>query len=459
MKVRTARRSCAALIISACAAPLAAQPACTPVPQDQSHRVALLIETVNGGDHAAMDAFAREHWAAGSARDFPEAVIDQLGTEHWKSGRWTPVPPCRAGDRSAFVLVQNALTEETDSLVVLMDSAGAIERLTVWAGVRVPVAAADTASDSARIAAIGRYVGRLADAGVFSGAVAVSRDGRRLFAESYGLANRERGIPVGMETPFNLASLNKIFTATAVLQLVQRGALSLDDTLGRLLPDSSLGPAVGSVRLKHLLSHTSGITTTLDSLSFAPGTRFAYSNLGFVVLGAILEQVSGRSYDAYLRDEVFQPAGMVRTARYVLEAPTDSLAMGYTPDFTPAGLALVPNPLLHTLAGNPAGGLFSSAEDLLRFAEALRTGKLLPPAAVREMRTARTELGTDRYGFGVILWRGPGIWGHAGDLPGADTDLEFLGDTGVVSVVLSNYSAVNNPIRRRIARLWGFTSR
>ena len=133
--------------------------------------------------------------------------------------------------------------------------------------------------------------------------------------------------------------------------------------------------------------------------------------------------------------------------------------MGYVPQFGDTGVVLADNPLLHTLPGNPAGALSSSAQDLARFGEALRAGALIPRQLVDTMRAPRNRTPRSQYGYGVMLWRAPQIWGHGGDLPGTDADLEILEPSGVVAVVLSNFSGVNNPIRRRIAALWGITAR
>lgn len=250
-----------------------------------------------------------------------------------------------------------------------------------------------------------------------------------------------------------------MFTATAVLQLIADGALNLDDTLGVVLPDSTAGPALKGVRVRQLLSHTSGLIGSRTALGTRPGT-YVYSNLGFALLGELVEHITQRPLDVYLAERVFGPAGMRNTGRFVLSEPVDHLAMGYVPSFDSAGLQLAPNELLHTIPGMGAGGYFASAADLVRFAQALATGRLLAPELVAQMKVVQNDAtGSRQYGWGVMLGRGSSVWGHAGDLPGTDADLEISDDNSLISVVLSNRSGVNNPVRRRIQRLWNLGGR
>jgi len=264
--------------------------------------------------------------------------------------------------------------------------------------------------------------------------------------------------PNTLQTRFNLASLNKIFTATAILQLVANGRISLENTLGDLLADST-PRTLHAVKIKYLLSHTSGIAPSGDSLVSMPGARFSYSNAGYGILGAVLRRVSGESYEDYLAEHVFRPAGMKWTGRHVLARPVDYLAMGYVPTVGDSGVVMSANPLLHTIPGNSIGGLYSNAEDLRAFALALTGGRLLSLNTVDTMRSPKPELGATEYGYGVLLWRGAGVWGHSGDLPGTNADLEIIPSAAVISIVLANRTDVNNPIRRRIAHLWGAKTR
>jgi len=435
-------------------------PSCTAPAEGQALAMAALTGAMNRGSATAISDAAQAHWASADTSSAVRGrVLSQLGVEAWKSRGWRLAAPCASGPRSTFILGENTLSLETDSLVFTFDEAMKVANLVVWTGVRVNVPATDTSSVRARAAALGRYVARFRDAGVFSGVVLVRQGGKTLFVDSAGEEQRGLGRRIGANSRINIASVGKLFTATSIAQLAAKGALSLDDSLGRFYADSELATPLRAVRIRHLLSHMSGIRDTRTSVASAPGSEYFYSNLEFVILGEIIERVSGERFEDYFAEHIFRPAGMTRTSRPVLTKPVDWLAMGYVPQYADSGVVLAANPLLHTLPGNPAGALFSSAQDLARLGEALRMGVLIPRQLVDTMRAPRNRTTRSQYGYGVMLWRAPQIWGHGGDLPGTDADLEILEPSGVISVVLSNVSGVNNPIRRRIAALWGIVAR
>jgi CubicO group peptidase (beta-lactamase class C family) len=433
---------------------------CTAPPDGQTVAIAAVTAAMNNGSAPAISRAVVTHWAsADTSSAVRSRALSQLGVEAWKSRGWRFASPCASGPRSAFITGENALSLETDSLVFTFDDAVKVSGLAVWTGVRVNIPASDTSSARARVAALGRYVARFREAGVFSGVVLVRQGGKTLFADSTGEEQRGLRRRIGVDSRINIASVGKLFTATSAVQLIAKGALSLDDSLGRFYADSELAPPLRPIRIRHLLSHKSGIRDSRTAVASAPGSEYFYSNLEFVILGEVIERVSGERFEDYFAEHLFRPAGMTRTGRPILTKPVDWLAMGYVPQFADSGVVLAANPLLHTLPGNPAGALFSSAQDLARFAEALITGVLVPKQLLDSMRTPRNSTSRSQYGYGVMLWRAPQIWGHGGDLPGTDADLEVFEPSQVIAVVLSNFSGVNNPIRRRIAALWGIVAR
>ncbi|MDQ2889725.1 MAG: beta-lactamase family protein, partial [Gemmatimonadota bacterium] len=188
---------------------------------------------------------------------------------------------------------------------------------------------------------------------LFSGVVAVARDGKITYQRATGIANRSRGIPMALDTKLQLASITKLFTQIAILQLEQTGRLSLSDTVGKFLPDYPNATVRSKVTVDQLFHHRSGVGSfwnaafmarhakvhtvsdylTLfdrDSLMFEPGTREEYSNGGYVLLGAIIERVSGQSYHDYVRTHIFQPAGMTSTMPYDNRHTLANAAIGYT---------------------------------------------------------------------------------------------------------------------------------
>lgn len=318
---------------------------------------------------------------------------------------------------------------------------------------------------------------RLADAGVFSGAVLVARDGRTVFQGAEGVANRDFGVPVTPETRFNLASMNKMFTAVAVLQLAEAGKLSLDDPLAKHLPGFPTPGAAAKIRIEHLLTHTSGLgdfftpkfeemrptrlrtlddyiaAAGADSLAFEPGTRWRYSNLGYVVLGKVIERASGMAYEDYVREHVWRPAGMTSTGLSDLDEVNPGLAVPYDKVYTDGGITLRNTLLDRGVRGGPAGGGASTVGDLLRFAEALRGGKLVRPESLRLLTTPKPDLRSPRYGYGFEIVGEVGAVGHSGGTEGVSANLDLFLEDGVVAVVLSNLSHGAEPVLMRIRDL------
>ena len=317
-------------------------------------------------------------------------------------------------------------------------------------------------SDSALVAALRARLGAATEAGEFSGAVLVARDGRTLFEGAYGLADRERGVPNTPLTQFRVGSMNKMLTAVAALQLVQGGTLRLDAPLGTYLPDYPNAEVSSTVTPHHLLTHTGGtgdifgpeftarrleLRTTGDylrlygarGLRFAPAARWEYSNYGFMLLGAVVERVSGTSYDDHVAARVLAPAGMTATG----SAPEDSLvpgrSVGYTRQVVPG--ALVSNAPTLPYRGTPAGGGYSTVGDLARFAVALREHRLLDSAHTALLLSGKVATGVGAqyaYGFFDRVVGGRRFVGHGGGAPGMNGELAFEPHSGYVVVVLSN---------------------
>lgn len=323
-------------------------------------------------------------------------------------------------------------------------------------------AATLAAEDSAFVAALRARLEAATKAGVFSGAVLVARDGRTLFEGAYGLADRERNIPNTPLTQFRVGSMNKMLTAVATLQLVQAGTLRLDAPLGTYLPDYPNAEVASRVTPHHLLTHTGGmgdifgpqfqanrltLRTHADylalygtrGLQFAPGAQWAYSNYGFVLLGAVIERVGGTSYYDYVARRIHAPAGMTATG----SAPEDSLlpgrAVGYTRQLVPG--ALVSNAPWLPYRGTAAGGGYSTVGDFARFAHALRERRLVDSAHTTVLLAGKVALNPGvRYAYGFFdrVVDSRRFVGHSGGAPGMNGDLAFEPDGGYVVVVLSN---------------------
>lgn len=253
------------------------------------------------------------------------------------------------------------------------------------------------------VAALGKYLGEQTAADEFSGVVLLAKDGKPLFRQAYGQADLGLKVPNNPETKFNLGSINKLFTRLAIQQLAEQGKLSLDDTVAKWISDYPNQEAATKITLRQLMEFQSGLgdifTPELDAaakdrflrprdlfavfadkpLLFEPGTSRRYSNAGYIVLGVIVEAASGQDYYEYVREHIYKPAGMVNTDSWELDVPVPNRAVGYTRD-SPRGLGpggVRRNNLFLTLfKGSPAGGGYSTVDDLLRFDTALRTGIL-----------------------------------------------------------------------------------
>ena len=301
-----------------------------------------------------------------------------------------------------------------------------------------------------------------AAAGKFSGAVLMAKDGKPIFSAAYGLADRARKIPNTVETCFRLGSMNKMFTATAIMQLVQAGKIQLSDTLGKYIKDYPNQDLAGKVTIEQLLTHIGGTgdfmgpeyeaqrseLRTLDDyvkllgkrgLAFEPGSRYEYSNYGFILLGVVIERVSGVNYYDYVRDHIFKPEGMTSTASPSEGKETASCAIGYT-DYRRGG-ELRPNTDSLPYRGTSAGGGYSTVMDLLRFATALENHALLTAQYTEVLTTGKVPMGPSMkyaYGFGERIADGVRSFGHNGGAPGMNGDLEIYPHAGYVVVVLAN---------------------
>ncbi|OLF12478.1 serine hydrolase domain-containing protein [Actinophytocola xanthii] len=298
-------------------------------------------------------------------------------------------------------------------------------------------------------------------AGRFSGVVLVARDEELLFAEAHGMADRQRMVSNTLSTRFRLGSINKVFTAVAVCRLAEDGTVDLDAPLARYLPDFPNQQLATAATVHHLLTHTAGtgdifvpeyearrgeIRTVADYVrllghrpaEFEPGSRFRYSNFGYVVLGAVIENVTGQSYYDYLDRHVYPAAEMRRAGSLPEAAAVPDLAVGYTDE--------VPGSEVNTgvlpYRGSPAGGGYASAEDLWRFATALTGRRLLDARHTELLTTGQAEAGWAgrcvAYGFFVRTVHGVRSISATGGFPGMSAALVVHPDLGYVTVVLAN---------------------
>jgi CubicO group peptidase (beta-lactamase class C family) len=190
-----------------------------------------------------------------------------------------------------------------------------------------------------------------------------------------------------------------------------------------------------------------------ETLAFEPGTRWSYSNTGMLILGKVIESVSGKDYFEYVRERIFQPAGMTSTDSYELDRVTKNLAVGYEREETSSGPQYRNNIFQHVIRGGPAGGGYSTVGDLTRFAAALQQGRLVSREGVKLLTTPKPELSSPDYGFGFGIDEGGSIVGHSGGFPGINSQLDIYLADGYTMAVMANYGGGAQPVIEKVRSL------
>jgi D-alanyl-D-alanine carboxypeptidase len=296
----------------------------------------------------------------------------------------------------------------------------------------------------------------------FAGTVIVAKDGKVIFKGAYGMSDREKKIPNTLETKFRIGSMNKMFTATSILQLVQAGKIALSDPVGKYITDYPNKEVASKVTIQHLLTHTGGtgdifgpefdahrkeLKTLQDyvnlygkrNLEFEPGSRWEYSNYGFLLLGLVVERASGKSYYDYVNENIYGPAGMTASGSLTEDQIVANRSIGYT---LFGGSGLQPNTDTLPFRGTSAGGGYSTVEDLLKFGSAVENHKLLDAKNTELLTTGKVNTARGvKYAFGFMDDDTDATmrhFGHGGGAPGMNGDLEIYPQNGYVIAVLSN---------------------
>ena len=303
----------------------------------------------------------------------------------------------------------------------------------------------------------------------FMGTVLVAQNGKVLLDKGYGFANLEWDIPNTPTTKFRLGSITKQFTAASILLLEERGKLKVEDPVKKYMPDAPA--AWDKITIFHVLTHTSGIPSFTGfpdyesreaqamtpeklvewfrdkPLEFEPGTKWNYSNSGYILLGYLIERISGQSYSDFVQQNIFTPLGMKDSGYDSNSAIIAHRAAGYTPGKSgPVNAGFV-----HMSIPFSAGALYSTTEDLLRWEQGLFGGKVLTAASLAKMTTPFKQ--DYAFGLGVSTNNGHKMIAHDGGIQGFNTALAYYPDDKLVVAVLANLNGPAGQIAGNLAKV------
>ena len=421
-----------------------------------AHQFSAWLESFNRGDRDAYRDFMQKNYPTGLEHldryaDFREMTggFDLKKLEESTPDKLTALVQERGSDQMARITME---VEAADPHHITNLDLRAVPRPAEFALPHL--------SQSELLAATKKKLEHAVATDHFSGAVLIEKEGKPVFSDAEGLADREHKIPNTLKTRFRIGSMNKMFTAVSTLQLVQGGKLGLDDPIGKYLTDYPNKDVASKVQIHHLLTHTGGTgdifgpefdahrleLRTLDDyvklygkrdLKFEPGSKWEYSNYGFILLGVIIEKVSGQSYYDYVREHIYVPAGMTATGSEPEDTSVPDRSVGYTKMDSPQWK---PNTDTLPYRGTSAGGGYSTVEDLARFAAALEQHKLLNAHYTELLTTGKPGTPDNSYAFGFGDHKINGIrcFGHGGGAPGMNGQLEICPSDGYVVAVLAN---------------------
>jgi CubicO group peptidase (beta-lactamase class C family) len=438
-------------VVLLAAAPVACR-AQAAIPDTPAGRYAsAFLKAYNSADPAELERYNALYGRKTPPRDW----IDL----HAMTGRLTPLRVEAAGPNEIVLLLSaehgdrlwesKAKIDPADPMKIVEAQLGPADRPPEFAIPRVPRAELNRmmAERLARDVAADR----------FAGTIMVARHGKPIYQGAWGLADRTARVPVTMDTRFRVGSANKMFTAIGVLQLVEKGRIALDAPVGTYLPDYPNADFAKNVTIRQLLSHTGGAgdiftpeyeakrleTRTVADYVALFGSRArdvseegkgVYANYGYVLLGRIIEVISGEDYYDYVQRHIFAPAGMTDTGSLPESVAVPNRSRGYT---RRAG-KLADNADTLPWRGSPAGGGYTTARDLIRFGAALHSGKLLSKAMLTQATSPQRPDGW--YGFGFFLaGQGPTRnWGHGGGAPGMNAAFRVYPELDAIVVALAN---------------------
>jgi CubicO group peptidase (beta-lactamase class C family) len=422
-----------------------------PIPDTPAGRFAsVLLAAYNSADPKQLERYN----ALYGRKTPPQVWIDM----HARVGRFTPVRIEAKNPNEMIVLMSAGIGDAFWKLDIKMDPANPMKAdLGLGHADRPPEFAIPRLPRAELHRRMADKLAKEVAADRFAGTVMVQRHGKIIYQSAFGMADRAAKVPVTMDTQFRIGSANKMFTAVGILQLVEQGKVALDAPVGTYLKDYPNADFARSVTVRQLLSHTGGagdiftpeyeakrseVRTLADYVALfgarPPDTseegKNGYANYGFVLLGRIIEVVSGEDYYRYVHRNIFAPAGMTGTA----SLPESHSVPGRSRGYTRKDGKLADNADTLPWRGSAAGGGYTKAADLIRFGEALLSGRLISKEMLAQATAPQRPDGW--YGFGFfVAGQGPARnWGHGGGAPGMNAAFRVYPELDAIVVALAN---------------------
>jgi len=477
------------IFLVAVAAVAADSPAPVILPDSPAgNALSAFLDVYNSGDSLQWQAFLEKNY---SPEDSAGSIERRMGFFVNVHGDFPSLTPVKILNDEPYVVTLVTKGDDGSGMPTFLEMSYMVDSLPPYRWARLSLRPTDDPGEKlpegeltgAKLTAwLDEYLDEQVAADRFSGTVLIAKDGQPLYTRAVGMACKRYDVPNKLDTKFNLGSMNKMFTGVAIAQLVQEGRISFDDPISKYLPDYPNQDDARKIKIRHLLTHTSGMgdywgplfdtsfweIKTVPQLAhlfwnqpleFEPGDHFSYSNGGPVILGLVIEAVSGMSYYDYVAEHIYKPAGMINSGCFEVDTPVKNQAIGYTHlnyDGSVDRDIWHNNYFMHAVKGGPAGGGFSTVEDLLAFDQALRNHRLLNAAYTDTVITGKVDMGPEmKYAFlfGDENTNGHRIVGHNGGAPGINAQLDMYWDDGWTVAVMSNYDQAATRLAEKIKRV------
>ena len=425
-------------------------------------RVKEVIELLNGTSSYKLEDYVNNQYAPGFRDAFPlEAHKGIFQTTQTMFGKVNLVAIIKTIPNEISIVLKSETKDAWLNLSLLVESDAPHRIVSIVFRPEQPpnTSRNEKKAQFSNLEELHQYLLKKSNVNEFSGVLMIAKNGTPIFKEAYGYASKENDISNKIDTKFNLGSINKTFTTVAIAQLMEKGELSIDDPIGKYL-DMFPRNIAEKVTIRHLLNMRSGwgdywsneyyiankdklmsVSDYMDfiedlPLDFEPGTNFQHSNTGYEVAGAIIEKISSMDYFDYIKKNIYEAAGMTNSDSYFRDNPIENRASGYS-GMTPSGQVnkayKADNLDILPPRGTPAGGGYSTIEDILKFDKALRSGKLLNTEYTQYVINRLKGSPDDQHLFPKTTYRA------AGRAPGVITFLGMDFQSSYSIIVLSNY--------------------